>query len=139
MFPGLMFRLTLLYFRKTMRNRTAGSDFGGCAERASHKELVFALESARTRLAIAIAAESRCTPLESRRYYLDTEDRMRRCLKELRASEGTGAPDASRCNRALAMLQALPGLVNRKTSIEGAQQLCRLLTDVLTGLEERGG
>ena len=51
------------------------------------KELLHALETARSRLAIAIAEESKSTPWDLRRHYLDTADYMRRFALSLRNGE----------------------------------------------------
>ena len=53
-------------------------------------ELVQALEAARSRLAIAVAADSKMTPLSQRRLYLETDARLRRCLRKLRARQWPG-------------------------------------------------
>lgn len=52
------------------------------------KELLVALERARGRLAVAIAAENKITPRERWRHYLETEDRMRKVVREIRSRCG---------------------------------------------------
>jgi hypothetical protein len=94
-----------------------------------HKELLLALESARTRLAVAIAAETKSTPLDRWQYYLDTADRMRRCIRKLRRSDFDASPPAP---------QDLTGVIDalRRLPVQGkAQRLCKILGDIVTGLE----
>ncbi len=49
-----------------------------------HRELLIAIERTRSQLAVAIAAENKSTPRERWRHFLATEDRMRRCVREIR-------------------------------------------------------
>jgi hypothetical protein len=46
------------------------------------------MERARSRLAVAMAAENKITSRERWRYYLETEDRLRRCVREIRRIYG---------------------------------------------------
>jgi len=89
-----------------------------------NRELVLALERARTRLAVAIASETKSTPPDRWRYYLDTSDRMRRFIKRLRAGSGElqEHPD---WERALEALRRLPPQGK-------ASQLCRILRDIVS-------
>ena len=43
--------------------------------------LLDALERARSRLAVAMAAGMKAAPAECRRHYQETDERMRRCLR----------------------------------------------------------
>jgi hypothetical protein len=92
------------------------------------------MEKARSCLAVAIAAENKTTPRAAWRTYLATEDRMRRCVRELRRAHGrvNGAPPD--WHRVLALLnQPLPegGEKHRRE----AERLCRRLHDVLVIME----
>ncbi len=79
------------------------------------------------RLAVAIALETRSTPLYRRRYYLDTSDRMRRFVKRLRKGEAGVVQERP------AWVQALDTL-NRLPAHSRALMLCQLLLDIITGL-----
>jgi hypothetical protein len=92
------------------------------------KELLVALEKSRTRLAVAIAAESKITPLDRWQYYLDTADRMRRCIKKLRHADFNGEPGLKDWNRALYALRQLP-------VHDTAWHLCRFLGEIVAMLE----
>ena len=93
------------------------------------EELLFALETARGRLAIAIAEESRSTPWDLRRHYLDTADNMRRFIARLR--NGGYKIERISVHKWMSALEAL-----RKISLEdGAQGLCGRLRGIVTALE----
>jgi hypothetical protein len=93
-----------------------------------YRELLFALESARTRLAVAIAAETKSTPLAQWQYYLDTSDRMRVFIRKLRRQSFDEPPEPEDYMRALEALRRLP--------IQGkAMRLCRILGEIVTKLE----
>jgi hypothetical protein len=94
----------------------------------TYRELLVALERARTRLAVAMATENRLTPLERRRYYLDTAERMSRFAKKLRSMELDTGPGLKDCARALQTLRHLPVQ-------ETALQLCKILGDIVAELE----
>jgi hypothetical protein len=92
------------------------------------KELLLALESARTRFAIAIAAETKSTPVDEWHYYLDTANRMSRLTKALRKVECDRTPTLNAWSRALEVL--------RQISIhDKARPLCRVLEDIVAELE----
>ncbi len=92
------------------------------------KELLLALESARTRLAIAMAAETKSTPLDKWRYYLETTDRICRYIKKLR-KEDLDLPTASpHMDQAVESLRRLP--VHGK-----AMRLCQTIQDIVAMLE----
>jgi hypothetical protein len=91
-------------------------------------ELLFALESARTRLAIAMTAETKSTPVELWRYYLDMANRLCLLIKKLRAAGQDLDPVL---NHWICALSAL-----RQISIhDKARPLCRVLEDIVTELE----
>jgi hypothetical protein len=119
----LLFRSGALYFMET-----AGQLNKGGVSPKLQKELVLALESARTRLSIAIATESKSTPRERWRYYLDTTEQIRRFVKKLRKAD-FGAMSASQSwTRALDILKHLP-THNR------AHRLCQILREIVAKLE----
>ena len=89
------------------------------------RDLVIALESARTQLAVAIAAERKSTPRNQWHYYLETAERMSRFMRKLRKSgvdRGTGSKEEARLQAAL---RCIP-------TAAGAQHLCRILRDIAT-------
>jgi hypothetical protein len=99
-----------------------------------HRELMQALERARSRLAIAAAADARFTPLRKRRDYLETEERIMRCLRDLRGHQ--------RCDRHIAptlasgLLEKLAPLVRHETRRGDARVLDQALQEVLSSLEQ---
>ena len=116
-----MFREQALYFRKTAVSKTEA------VEKMLQKELLLALESARTRLAIAIASEKKRTLPELWQYYLDTSDQMCRSIRKLRKAE-TDAPALRGWMCALETLKRIP-------AHEQAFQLCRTLREIVAELE----
>jgi hypothetical protein len=105
-----------------------GNVIPNCASTKIHRELLFALESARTRLAVAIATETKSTPVDQWHYYLDTADRICRLTKKLRASAHDWDPRLSDWIRALNAL--------RQISVhDKARPLCRVLEDIVAELE----
>jgi len=97
------------------------------ASAKTHRELILALESARTRLAVAIALETKSTPPDQLRRCLDTSDRMRRFIKSLRK----GGYDISQEKQA--WVHALDAL-SRWPAHSRAVALCQFLQDIVTGL-----
>ncbi|MBN2243378.1 MAG: hypothetical protein JW793_11885 [Acidobacteria bacterium] len=92
------------------------------------KELLFALETARSRLAIAIAEESKSTPWALRRHYLDTSERMRQCITKLRNGEN----HKSRLSQDwLSALDQLRGI----DLSGGARPICSRLDGIVSVLE----
>jgi hypothetical protein len=94
----------------------------------TQKELVLALESARTKLSVAIALESKSTPRERWRYYLDTADHIGRFIKKLRKADLDSKPVSQGWMRALDILKHLPAQ-NR------ALRLCQILREIVVKLE----
>ena len=92
------------------------------------KELLLALESARMRFAVAIAAETKSTPLDRWQCYLDMSDRMCRFVRKLRGTELNVRPELQNCMRALEVLKRLPAQ-------DKAMRLCQILGDIVTALE----
>ena len=93
-----------------------------------HRELLLALESARMRLAVAIAAETKSTPPDQWQYYLDTSDRMRRFIGKLRKKRFDVLQQPQDWIRVTEALKQLP--VQDK-----APRLCRILQDIVAELE----
>lgn len=91
-------------------------------------DLILALESARTRLSIAIAVESKSTPPALWRHYLDTADRMSRFMRKLRQNKGGATMNINNGGR---VLEAL-----RQIAMENsARRLCQILEDMVSDLE----
>lgn len=88
-----------------------------------HRELVLALESARIRLAIAMASETKSTPLDRWRYYLETADQTCRLMKKLRRANADSLHENQEWITALDNLKHLP--VHSK-----ALWLCQLLQEI---------
>lgn len=96
-------------------------------------ELVHALETARSRLAIAVAADSKITTLSQRGHYLETDARLRRCLRKLRARQWPGVSGRVNWTECLELLGRLLG--------EGAchgrsHRMCAGLDEILSRLED---
>jgi hypothetical protein len=107
-----------------------GAEPGRGGGRRHYHELLYALESARSRLAVAIAAESKATPRERWRHYLETEDRMRRCVREIRGHLARSNGRQNGWIQALSLLrQPLPA--GDCTTRGEAQRLCQHLSAVL--------
>ena len=92
------------------------------------RELLSALESARTRLAVAMAAETKSTPLDRWQYYLDTTDRMYRYIKKLRQSDIAVSLAPQDLDQAIKSLRQLP-------DDDKAMRLCKMIRDIVTVLE----
>jgi len=109
------------------------------SSRGQHRyhELVHALESARSRLAVAIAAESKVTPRERWRRYLETEDRMRRCLRAIRGHPARGSGKRHGWSQALLLLKQ-PFPAGDRTGSGEAHRLCQHLSEVLNLIENHG-
>jgi hypothetical protein len=93
-----------------------------------HRELLMALESARTRLAVAIASETKSTPPDRLQYYFDTADQARRFNKKLRRLNINSVKTHQDWSHALENLRRIPAQGN-------ASGLCRMLLDIVDRLE----
>lgn len=91
------------------------------------EELLNVLETARGRLAIAIAGESKSTPAIRRKQYLETADYMLRYIRTLRDDEGRIRVAGDHWIPALESLQSIPEGM-------GAQFLCDRLRIIVAGL-----
>ena len=125
----LLFRQGSLYFRELAVNEIERPNSLHDEEDPTHQELLLALQSARTRLAIAIAAETKSTPVEKWRYYLETADRVRCFIRQFRSADSGSMPDRQNCSRALYALKRLC-VQNGKAS-----HLCQVLHEVLAQLK----
>jgi len=93
-----------------------------------HRELLLAMESARTRLAVAMAAESKSTTPAAWQYYLETDDQIRRLTKKLRSNGRPSVAGSRECLRALESLRQLSAQAK-------ALGLCRELRQIVSELE----
>ena len=113
---SLLFRSGAFYFMETAGNLVQG----GVSEKF-HKELVVALESARMRLSVALAMETKSTPRDRRQSYLETADQMSRFIRKLRTAAIDSMPVPQGWICALDMLKNLPdpGKASRLSQILG--------------------
>jgi hypothetical protein len=93
-----------------------------------HRELLIALESARTHLAVAIATEAKSTTPVRLRSYLETAERARRFMKKLRTMNSEMPQEREVWGCALEKLRCFPLKGN-------AAGLCELLGDIVAQLE----
>jgi hypothetical protein len=91
-------------------------------------DLIVALESARTRLSIAIAAQSKSTPPALWRHYLDTADRVRRFMRKLRQNGGETAMISRKDGHVREALRQI-------AEENDARRLCQILEDIVSALE----
>ncbi|MEJ2247623.1 MAG: hypothetical protein P8Y80_16340 [Acidobacteriota bacterium] len=123
-----MFHVGLIYFREISVNAVQNPELTGCDEHILKRDLLLAMETARSRLAIAIAEESKYTSWDQRKYYLDTADRMRRNIARLRTEESAERFQLPGWILALEALREIP-LNNR------AQAICERLRRIIAILE----
>jgi hypothetical protein len=126
-FPGLFFSQSAGAAVIERKDDAAGAT---CAD------LVRALERARTRFVVAIAAENKRTPRDRWRSYLETEQDIRRCVKRLRLHQRSGAPAGAEWPDALRSIRNLPVPAAKKQRNSEAQLLNQHLQNVLTRLRE---
>jgi hypothetical protein len=94
----------------------------------SHLDLLVAFESARTRLAVAIASERRSTPPDRLQYYMETAEQTRWFMKKLRRANSESMHERQEWVYALENLKSLP--------VPGkAVGLCQILRDLIARLE----
>lgn len=95
-------------------------------------ELVHALEAARSRLAVAVAADSKVTTLNQRKRYLETDARLRRCLRKLRTRQWPGRSGHQTWSECLERL----GVLLAEGSCRGkSHRMCACLDEILSRLE----
>jgi len=102
------------------------------------REFLQAMERARSKLAVLVAAESKATLRLYWKQYFETEERLRRCLREIRRHPNNLS------ERRVAWLKALDLLMQPLPAADPkhpgeAYRLCRRLCDVLRILEGRAG
>jgi acyl-CoA reductase-like NAD-dependent aldehyde dehydrogenase len=73
-----------------------------------HRELALTLERARTRLAVAMASETKSNPPDRWQHCLETADRARRFMKKLRRADSDGLQEEQGWIPALEKLKYLP-------------------------------
>jgi hypothetical protein len=95
---------------------------------SSHRELVLALQSARTRLSIAIAVETKCIPRDRWLYYLDVADQIRRLIKKVRGADFLMLPNSHLWILSLKRLECLPAQGQ-------AAHLSEIVRDIVMELE----
>jgi hypothetical protein len=122
-----MFRLQAFDFRKNSVNLIHVSGEAEIVEKTLRKELLIALESVRTRFAVATASEKKFTLPARWQYYLDTADRMCGSIRRLRKAEDL-APPPEEWASALEMLRRMPAQPQ-------AHQLCRIICEIVAELE----
>jgi hypothetical protein len=94
----------------------------------THRELVLALQSAKTRLSIAIAVETKCIPRDRWLYCLDVADQIRRLIKKVRGADFLLLPNAHVWILSLKRLECL--------SVQGqAMHLSEIVRDIVTAIE----
>jgi hypothetical protein len=122
-----MFRLQALDFRKNSVNLIHAAGEAKIVEKTLRKELLIALESVRTRFAIATASEKKYTLPALWQYYLDTADQMCRSIRRLRRAEDQ-APPPGEWVSVLEKLRRMPPHPQ-------TQQLCRIIREIVAELE----
>jgi hypothetical protein len=98
------------------------------------RDLLCAIEHTRSRLAVAIAAENKATPRERWRHYLETEERLRKCLKEIRQHSHRNPERQHDWYQALNLLRR-PLPATEGESQGDAQVLCQRMYEVLAIIE----
>jgi hypothetical protein len=122
-----MFHVGLIYFREISVNAVQDSELTGCEGHILKRNLLLAMETARSRLAIAIAEESKYTSWNQRQYYLDTAERMRRNIARLRTGKSTEGLQLREWILALEALREIP-------FNDRAQAMCERLRRIITML-----
>lgn len=101
------------------------------------RRLLHALECARSRFAVAIAAETKYTPPARWQSYIEVEDRLRRCLRRLRLHRRMESADAISWLLTLDALQEFPVSRDFEPRRGEAMHLCAHLVGVLARIEEQ--
>lgn len=99
-------------------------------------DLILALENARTRFVVAVALEQKSTSRRLWRVYLQTEDRLRRCLKALRVLDQDRCAGSRPCALALEALARRPDPEAQQPGQGDALHLHFMLQEVLAHLEK---
>ncbi len=117
-------------FQRNWKDAVAVEDRGASS---SYCQLMLALENARNHLSVAVASESKRTPPREWRQYIETEHRVLRCLRRLRAGPMGGKAAQARWLRALLELRAHAFDENSSQSV--AHRMCEQLNRALAELE----
>jgi hypothetical protein len=99
------------------------------------RRLLLGLERARTRLAVAAARERKATPIPKWGVYSETENRMRHCLRKLRADSYDHPEVAETWLPALDALERLLGPVAQISESGEAERINHRLSEILKLLE----
>jgi|WetSurMetagenome_2_1015567.scaffolds.fasta_scaffold05943_5 hypothetical protein len=99
-------------------------------------DLISALENVRTRFAVAVALEQKSTTRRLWRGYLETEDRLRRCLKALRILGQSACAGSRQCALAFEALIRRSDSGRHEPGNGEAQHLFWMLQEVLVHLEK---
>jgi len=97
--------------------------------RLAYQRLLRALEHARSRLAVAVAAEAKWTPLGRWGQYLEIGERLRRCLRELRLDQDSEM--RFRNLPAWVLIERLAPLVKMENGRGDAQRISGQLSEIL--------
>jgi hypothetical protein len=123
-----MFRVGLSYFREISLDMILKVKYTGGNGNALRTQLLRALETARCRLAIAIAEEAKSTPWDRRRDYLDTSDHLRRLVGRLNNCDADERIQSEVWKPALEALEKIP-------LKEGARPLSKSLNAIVEFLQ----
>lgn len=132
----LLFPLSLRYFRE-MNGMSNIGEGGRLTDQEDLilRELVLALERARSRLAVVMASEGKAALLWHWKRYVETDLRMRRSLQLLRKTPLADPQRFASWANALENLKRLP--VSQAYSHQGLTvRFCTQLADVLETLEK---
>ena len=99
-------------------------------------ELIMALENARTRFIVAVALEQKSTSRRLWLLYLETERRLRRCLKILRVLDQARCAGSRPCALALEALVRLSDSAGQPPGQGDALYLYFTIQEVLAHLEK---
>jgi hypothetical protein len=121
-----------LYFRETAVSVSGNTGSWHGNGYIIHQQLLSALESARARFAIAIAAEGKSTPVDRWRYYLDTADWISRFIRRFRNADSAAVPESQDWHRAYRALEAVKRMPLKNGN---ASHLCHILRDIVARLE----
>ena len=99
-------------------------------------DLILALENARTRFVVAVALEQKSTSRRLWRVYLETEGRLRHCLKALRVLDQARCAGSRPCALALEALARRSDPAGQQPGQGDALHLHFMLQEVLSHLEK---
>ncbi len=105
-------------------------------DRSLYSEFLYAMENARSRLAVAMAAETKVTSRERWHRYREVEERLRRYIKDLRTNYSRSEGWQIGWVEAMSLLKE-PLAASEPESRGCAQQLYGRLSAVLAIVESR--